>query len=282
MNVSPVSTNSVKPICDVSCHRAAGASRTVGASKSFHSFTVSPAERSVRPASHDARFSIAAAAAVWLGAYVAALPLQAAVIAILGQSGVDPDDWPTSTMVATVLCLWVPFVVALGVLSSRRGSGSIRDDYRVRFRPIDLVGLPIGVVGQFVLVPLLYWPLTSLFPDAFDPAKVEERATDLWNRADGWWVVALIVVVAVGAPLVEEFVYRGVILQSLEGRLNDTFALVASAAFFGAIHLQPVEFPGLFLVGLVFGLCWQRTGRIACPILAHLAFNASGLVLAAN
>jgi membrane protease YdiL (CAAX protease family) len=236
----------------------------------------------VRPASHDAGISIAAAAATWLGAYIAALPLQAGVIGLLGQSGVDPDDWPTSTMVATVLCLWVPFVVGLVVLGRRRGSGSIRDAYRVRFRVVDLVGLPIGVVGQFVLVPLLYWPLTTLFPDAFDPAKVEERATDLWNRADGWWVLALIAVVAIGAPLVEEFVYRGVILQSLEGRLNDTVALVVSAAFFGAIHLQPVEFPGLFVIGIVFGLCWQRSGRIACPILAHLAFNASGLLLAAN
>ncbi|MFZ8901097.1 MAG: CPBP family intramembrane glutamic endopeptidase [Ilumatobacteraceae bacterium] len=236
----------------------------------------------MRPASHDAGISIAAAAATWLGAYIAALPLQAGVIGLLGQSGVDPDDWPTSTMVATVLCLWVPFVVGLVVLGRRRGSGSIRDAYRVRFRVVDLVGLPIGVVGQFVLVPLLYWPLTTLFPDAFDPAKVEERATDLWNRADGWWVLALIAVVAIGAPLVEEFVYRGVILQSLEGRLNDTVALVVSAAFFGAIHLQPVEFPGLFVIGIVFGLCWQRSGRIACPILAHLAFNASGLLLAAN
>jgi len=236
----------------------------------------------VRPASHDAGISIAAAAAIWLGAYIAALPLQAGVIGLLGQSGVDPDDWPTSTMVATVLCQWVPFVVGLVVLGRRRGSGSIRDAYRVRFRVVDLVGLPIGVVGQFVLVPLLYWPLTTLFPDAFDPAKVEERATDLWNRADGWWVLALIAVVAIGAPLVEEFVYRGVILQSLEGRLNDTVALVVSAAFFGAIHLQPVEFPGLFVIGIVFGLCWQRSGRIACPILAHLAFNASGLLLAAN
>ena len=236
----------------------------------------------MRPASHDAGISIAAAAAIWLGAYIAALSLQAGVIGLLGQSGVDPDDWPTSTMVATVLCLWVPFVVGLVVLGRRRGSGSIRDAYRVRFRVVDLVGLPIGVVGQFVLVPLLYWPLTTLFPDAFDPAKVEERATDLWNRADGWWVLALIAVVAIGAPLVEEFVYRGVILQSLEGRLNDTVALVVSAAFFGAIHLQPVEFPGLFVIGIVFGLCWQRSGRIACPILAHLAFNASGLLLAAN
>ncbi|MGA1542592.1 MAG: hypothetical protein ACO38D_08930, partial [Ilumatobacteraceae bacterium] len=67
----------------------------------------------MRPASHDAGISIAAAAATWLGAYIAALPLQAGVIGLLGQSGVDPDDWPTSTMVATVLCLWVPFVVGL-------------------------------------------------------------------------------------------------------------------------------------------------------------------------
>ena len=236
----------------------------------------------MRPASHDAQFSVASAVAVWLGAYVVALPLQALVVGLLGKSGVDSDLWPTSTVVATVLCLWVPFVVALVILARRRGSGSWRDDYRVRFRPIDLVGVPIGLAGQFLLVPLLYWPLTTLFPDAFDPAKVEERATDLWNRAEGWWVLALVIVVAVGAPIVEEFIYRGVVLQSLEGRLNDGLALVVSAAFFGAIHLQPVEFPGLFLIGLVFGTCWQRTGRIACPILAHVAFNAAGLLLAAN
>lgn len=235
----------------------------------------------MRPAGHDARFSIGNAAALWLGAYVAALPLQAAVIALLGESDVDPDQWPTSTTVATVLCLWVPFVVGLVVLSRLRGGSSFRDDYRARFRVVDLVGLPIGVVGQFVLVPLLYWPLSTLFPDTFDATKVEERANELWDNASGVWILALVAVVAIGAPLVEEFVYRGVILQALEGRLNDVVALVLSAAFFGAIHLQPVEFPGLFLIGLVFGLCWQRTGRLACPILAHVGFNASGLLLVA-
>lgn len=235
----------------------------------------------MRPASHEARFSIGSAAALWLGAYVAALPLQAAVIAVLGEGGVDPDDWPTSTTVATVLCLWIPFVVGLVVLSRVRGGSSFRDDYRLRFRAVDLVGLPIGVAGQLVLVPLVYWPLSSLFPDTFDASKVEERANDLWDRASGWWVLVLVLVVAVGAPLVEEFVYRGVIQQALEGRVHDVLAVVSSGAFFAAIHLQPVEFPGLFAIGVVFGLCWQRTGRLACPILAHMAFNASGLLLVA-
>jgi hypothetical protein len=235
----------------------------------------------VRPSHHEARFSIGNAVALWLGAYVAALPLQAVVIAALGQADVDPDDWPTSTTVATVLCLWIPFVVGLVVLSRLRGGSSFRDDYRARFRAIDLIGLPIGVAGQFVLVPLLYWPLSTLFPDTFDASKVEERAKDLWESASGPWIVALVAVVALGAPLIEEFVYRGVIQQALEARLNDVVALVLSGAFFAAIHLQPVEFPGLFAIGVVFGLCWQRTGRLACPILAHIGFNASGLLLVA-
>jgi membrane protease YdiL (CAAX protease family) len=235
----------------------------------------------VRPAGHEARFTIGNAVALWLGAYVAALPLQGVVIALLGQNGVEPDDWPTSTTVATVLCLWVPFVVGLMILSRLRGGSSFRDDYRVRFRAVDLVGLPIGIVGQLLLVPLLYWPLSTLFPDTFDATKVEQRANDLWDQASGLWILALVAVVAVGAPLIEEFVYRGVIQQALEARLNDVVALVLSGAFFAAIHLQPVEFPGLFLIGVVFGLCWQRTGRLACPILAHVGFNATGLLLVA-
>ncbi len=235
----------------------------------------------MRPAGHEARFTIGNAVALWLGAYVAALPLQGVVIALLGQNGVEPDDWPTSTTVATVLCLWVPFVVGLMILSRLRGGSSFRDDYRVRFRAVDLVGLPIGIVGQLLLVPLLYWPLSTLFPDTFDATKVEQRANDLWDQASGLWILALVAVVAVGAPLIEEFVYRGVIQQALEARLNDVVALVLSGAFFAAIHLQPVEFPGLFLIGVVFGLCWQRTGRLACPILAHVGFNATGLLLVA-
>lgn len=45
----------------------------------------------MRPASLEPRFSIGAAVALWLGSYVAALPLQAVVIGVLGEGDVDPD-----------------------------------------------------------------------------------------------------------------------------------------------------------------------------------------------
>lgn len=236
----------------------------------------------MRPASTASRFPVGVAFAAWVLAYVASLPLQAVVVGLLGWADTPSDEWPTSALAATVLCLWAPLIVALVMVSRRWGAGSLRDDYRVGFRVVDLVGVPIGIVCQLAVVPLLYWPLTGLFPDTFDSTKVEERANELWNNASGAWVIVLIAIVAVGAPIVEEFVYRGLIQNALESRINEILALVIGAAWFAAIHLQPVELPGLFVVGLVFGVCWQRTGRLSCSILAHVAFNATGLVLVAG
>ena len=219
---------------------------------------------------------------MWALCYVAALPLQAIAFAISGHSGEDADLLPTSVTVLSVLCLWVPFVIGLVAHSRLSGSGSFVDDYRVRFSWGDIVGLPIGVAGQLIAVPVLYWALRSVWPAVFSAGKVEERATNLWDRAHGIWAIALVVVVAIGAPVIEELVYRAMIQQSLQSRLNESIAVVVAAAFFAAIHLQPVEFPGLFLVGLILGVLYQRTGRLGSPIMAHMAFNAAGLYLAAR
>lgn len=234
-----------------------------------------------RPAS-PIRFTVGIAFVAWLLAYVAALPLQAAAVAITGHSGSDPDTWPMSMTVLSVVLLWIPFVVAIAIVSSRWGSGRIADDFRIRFRAIDLAGVPIGIASQLLLLPLIYWPLQSIWPDTFSADDVEERARDLWDRAQGGWVVALIIVVVIGAPLVEEIVYRGLILQSLQGRINDVLALIVSSLWFAAIHLQPVELPGLFAFAVVLGACFLSTGRLGCPILAHAAFNAVGLLLASR
>lgn len=184
--------------------------------------------------------------------------------------------------ILTVVLLWIPFAIAIFTVSARWGSGRFTDDFRMRFRAVDLLGVPIGIASQLLLLPLLYWPLRSIWPETFSSDDVEQRARDLWERASGGWTIALIVVVVIGAPLIEEIVYRGMILQALQGRINDVLALVASSLWFAAIHLQPVELPGLFAFAMVLGASYLMTGRLACPILAHAAFNAVGLLLVAQ
>jgi membrane protease YdiL (CAAX protease family) len=216
----------------------------------------------------------------WLLAYVAALPLQGILISITGHGGEKSDSWPISLTVLSVLCLWIPFVVALVVVSRRWGQDQFSRDFKVHLRWVDLAGLPIGIASQLLLVPLIYWPLQRIWPDAFSSDEIEQRARELWDKAHGGWIVVLVVVVALGAPIIEELVYRGLILQALQSRLNDWVALIISAAWFALIHLQPVELPGLFAFALVLGICFQRTGRLGMAVMAHIGFNAAGLLLA--
>ncbi len=82
--------------------------------------------------------------------------------------------------------------------------------------------------------------------------------------------------------MVEELVYRGLLQGAVVRRINDAVAVVVVAAFFALIHFRWVEFPGLFVFGLILGVCALRTGRLGMGIFAHMAFNATGLMLVAR
>lgn len=235
-----------------------------------------------RPTTNSTRFSVGRTIALWALCWVCGVLLGQVAFVVTGHTGESSEVVPISTTVLSIAFLWVPFLVGLVVLSRRDGSGRLSSDYRIRFRWPDVVGLPLGVATQLVLVPSLYWTLRQWWPGAFSADKVEQRARDLWDRADGAWLLVLVLVVAVGAPLIEELVYRGLVQQALQSRINEVIAVVLAAAFFAAIHFQPVELPGLFVFGLVVGVLYQRTGRLGAPIITHVAFNAAGLYLAAR
>jgi membrane protease YdiL (CAAX protease family) len=123
------------------------------------------------------------------------------------------------------------------------------------------------------------WPLMKLFPDSFSFDDISQRATDLTNTAPGAWVVVLVLVVVVGAPIVEEIVYRGAVQTHLQRTAGTAVALVGTSVIFAGIHMSLVEFPGLFAFALVLGYSRLRSATLGLPIVTHMAFNAAGLIL---
>ena len=226
----------------------------------------------------ELRYSLPVVIGGWLGCYLVANILGGA---IAGASSAPSGEEPIWILAASALALWTPFVVMLVLLSRKLGSGNFWNDYSVRFRPIDALGIPLGIASQIVLVSAVYWPLRKIFPATFDAADVEERASDLYDRAHGWWLVVLVLIVVVGAPVVEELVYRGFIQGTLRGTMNHGVALVIAAVWFALIHFVPVEYPGLFAIALVLGLSYHYSRRIGLSIVTHMAFNATGLLLVA-
>lgn len=92
---------------------------------------------------------------------------------------------------------------------------------------------------------------------------------------------ALIVAWVVGgvlAPLFEELVFRGFLFGGLLRLFSPTAAALGSAAFFGALHLQPFAFPVLFLLGALLATLYYRTGSLWPAILMHQAINSVALL----
>lgn len=221
---------------------------------------------------------VAPALATWsiawvLGAIVVS-PLL--VVAVGGSLG---DDLTIPQLALATTGAWAVFVAALVLVSRRAGTGDPWSDLGVSFRTVDLVGVPVGVATQFVLIPVLYWPLRELWPDTFDVERIEERAQELADQAGGFNTVLLVLVVVVGAPVVEELVYRGLVQRSLSRTVGAASGLLLASILFAVIHFSPVEYPGLFLAGSVFGLGTALTGRLGSSIVTHAAFNAAGLAM---
>jgi membrane protease YdiL (CAAX protease family) len=166
-------------------------------------------------------------------------------------------------------------------VSKRHGSGSFVQDFSLRFQVKDLWGIPLGMVSQLLLVVLVTLPLQWLFPTLFNKEAVEKRANDLFDAAQGAWIVLLFVVVVICAPLVEEIVYRGFIQHHLAVAYGARIGLLLASFWFAAVHLQLAEFPGLFAFALVLGFCFSRTQRLGLSIVTHVSFNATALTVMA-
>lgn len=90
---------------------------------------------------------------------------------------------------------------------------------------------------------------------------------------DPWVLVLYGITIAVIPPIVEELLFRGMVLNSLR-KYGDGFAIVASALLFGLYHGNFVQMVFAFLAGLVMALVVVRTGSLWTSILIHFVNNS--------
>jgi uncharacterized protein len=211
---------------------------------------------------------------VLLGLVVAIVFSTFAVSLVLAATGDDElDDVPMWLYSLVQTTQWVGFVGVPVLVTRLKGNGPVRDlGARMQRRDVP-VGLAIGVGLQLIVVPLVSYPWLWLLDK--DTGDLEERAKDLTDRAHGFGLVMLTLVVVIGAPFAEELFFRGLALRSFSRRLGAIGGLIASSVLFAATHLDLLSFPALLVFGLVAGVLAQRSGRLGPSWWTHVGFNAT-------
>jgi len=84
-----------------------------------------------------------------------------------------------------------------------------------------------------------------------------------------------IISIAIMAPLVEELLFRGAIQGHLLRKgMKPVYAILIASAVFGIVHMNPIQIPFAFAIGMIFGWLYYRTGSVVPGIIGHFINNS--------
>jgi membrane protease YdiL (CAAX protease family) len=117
-------------------------------------------------------------------------------------------------------------------------------------------------------------PLTALLPPM--PQWLEDVMNQLLEGSPLW---ATLLSVSVFAPLFEEWLCRGIVLRGLLRKMSPAAAISISAAFFAILHMNPWQAIPAFILGLLFGYVYYKTGSLKLTMLMHCVNNTMATII---
>jgi len=91
--------------------------------------------------------------------------------------------------------------------------------------------------------------------------------------------VIVFITVGIMAPIIEEIIFRGLVLNELKKVVPACPAIILQAIIFGIYHMNPLQGVYASLLGIVLGIAAEKTGSIWTPILIHISFNSISTLL---
>lgn len=206
---------------------------------------------------------------------VAGALLAGAVSLVVGDGG------EAVVTLAGELGLWTGMVGGCVLAVRRYGSGSLRRDLGIGARWVDLGWGPLVTVTGFVV--------TAVLGELFVGSRLAGSNTGLITGGSQGVVgkVVIAAVVSIGAPVVEEIFFRGLLRTALSARLGPVGGSLAQAGFFGLAHVNPANGLGnvevvvvITAFGMALGMAAHLTRRLAAGMIGHSLYNLLVTVVA--
>lgn len=182
-----------------------------------------------------------------------------------GLLGMEPGDLMSVVVVLangllfTVVMQWADLNYGSLFHASRSAASAVMGLLAL---PI-LCLVPALTLGNIALGAVV----VTLFPMSASDAEMFER------MAAGGWISALMTCLI--APLVEEMLFRGIILRSFLRQYPRWPAIGGAALLFGVSHMNIYQCVAASIGGVVMGWLYERTRSLWPSILLHAGYNAA-------
>ncbi|MGK0467382.1 lysostaphin resistance A-like protein [Clostridium sp.] len=123
-----------------------------------------------------------------------------------------------------------------------------------------ILGLNI-ILSEINNIQIIFLPLTDFWKNAFEGFSNDFIGT------------------SIVAPIIEEVLVRGIILRGLLMKYSVKKSIIVSALLFAIIHMNPWQFLGAFLGGIILGWLYVKTRSIVPCILGHALNNSLEFII---
>ena len=141
-----------------------------------------------------------------------------------------------------------------------------------------LVTVVMTLASMFAFDLPNYWNM-QLTNQSSILAKAYEMFMEIMKQMTGGVFWSSFLVVAIFAPIFEEWLCRGMVLRGLLTKMKPVWAIVISALFFAVIHANPWQALNAFLIGLLMGYVYYKTGSLILTMVIHFVNNGTAVIL---
>jgi membrane protease YdiL (CAAX protease family) len=131
--------------------------------------------------------------------------------------------------------------------------------------------LTAGLFAAFNLIQMMIFTLTDVmkyFPSYYEVAEL--------YLADSFLIQIL--AIGVAAPVAEELVFRGIVINRMNW-LPGWACVLVQGALFGAVHMNLFQGLYAFAAGVLLGLVYMKFRSIIITMIGHIAYNLASMLL---
>lgn len=170
---------------------------------------------------------------------------------------------------------WISFISGVSITAFifiygyRKANNSFKEVFALQmFNPLIIIPIAILFPGIQYFVGFLNILVEKVIPS---PPWFWELFEKIFDNRFGFWGSFL--KVAVVAPIIEETLFRGIIMHGLMRNYKKWYAILLSGILFSVFHLNPWQMTYTFFLGLFLGWLMIRTRSLPLCIIAHSINN---------
>lgn len=135
------------------------------------------------------------------------------------------------------------------------------------------IWLAVGmIISSMGLAYLMYYPLSFVAPDLVQKWFLDSPPLLYWDEQGHYWLGNLLAIISavIFAPIVEEFIFRGYLLNRWTLKLGAIPAVILSSGLFAFLHNDML---GAFIFAVFQCLLYMKTRSLVGPIIVHFVNN---------